>query len=122
MGMVSELVIIGVLDESLADKVAKGIEAVFTVMEDTSTHLQRLHSDGTTAGRLHGHLNASGTLSLISAVAAVVMAIAQANLIDAKAITALEEDVRVHVSRASESRCHICWHEEVGLSVTSQFI
>jgi hypothetical protein len=93
MVMVSELVIIGVLDESLADKVAKGIEAVFTVMEDARAHLQRLHSDGTTAGRLHCHLNASGTVSLISAVAAVVMAIAQANLLNAKAVTALEVDV-----------------------------
>jgi Holliday junction resolvasome RuvABC endonuclease subunit len=122
MLMVSELVVVGVLDESLADEVAERVEAVFTVMEDTSTHLQGFHSDGTTAGRLYGHINASGTVSLISAVAAIVMAIAQADLLNAKAVAALEVDVRVHISRASRGRCQICWHEEVGLGVTSQFI
>ena len=53
MVLTGELVIVGVLDESLANKGAEGTERVLTVMEGTSAGRQCLDSDGASTGGLH---------------------------------------------------------------------
>jgi hypothetical protein len=107
VAMVSHLVVVGVLDESLALEVTKGIKVVLTVMEDACVALQSLHGDGAAAGGLHGDLKGTRAMRFIGAISAVGNTVAQAHLLDARGVGAAEVDIVVEVGRARGARAQI---------------
>jgi hypothetical protein len=122
MQTVSGLVIIGVLDESLALEVAERVKAVLAVVEYTGGRLQGLYGDGAAACGFDGHLEATRAVDFIGAIVTIVMPIAQTNFFDALSTGAAEVDVIVEVIRASGALAEVGGHEIIGIVIASGLI
>lgn len=122
MQTVSGLVIIGVLDESLALEVAERVEAVLTVVEYTCGRLQGLYGDGAATCGFYCHVEATRAVDFIGAIVTVVMPVAQTNFFDALSTGAAEVDVIVEVIRASGALAEVGGHKMIGIMIASGLI
>jgi hypothetical protein len=115
--MVCHLIVVRVLDESLACKMTKSIEVVCPVVEDASVPLQGLNRDCATAGSLDRHMKSTRAQGFIRSITAVVDTIAHTSFFDALRVGTPKMHIVIHIGWASGTSAQVCRHEMIRVSI-----